>query len=91
MTLLRRRRIRVHGLVQGVWFRESARRRAHELGVAGWARNLPDGTVEAVVEGDAVAVDAFAAWCAEGPPSARVDRVESVDEPPEGLTGFAVG
>lgn len=85
-----RRRVRVHGRVQGVWFRESARLEARRLGVAGWVRNLPDGSVEAIAEGDPDAVEAFVAWCGVGPLSARVDAVEAVDEPIEGLVGFEV-
>jgi acylphosphatase len=76
--------------VQGVFFRDSTRRRAAERGVAGWVRNLPDGTVEAVFEGDPEAVEAMVAFCGEGPRGAVVERVESVEEEPEGLAGFEV-
>jgi acylphosphatase len=58
--------------------------------VAGWVRNRPDGTVEAVFEGDRPAVEAMLAFCREGPHGARVDRVEVSDEAPEGLTAFDV-
>ena len=85
-----RRRLVVHGRVQGVWFRGSVERQAHALGVAGWVRNRPDGTVEAVFEGDAAAVARAAAYCSNGPPRARVARVESFEEEPEGLVGFEV-
>jgi acylphosphatase len=71
----------VSGRVQGVWFRESTRRRALELGVGGWVRNLPDGRVEALFEGDAAAVRAAVAFVREGPPMARVESLE-VDERP---------
>lgn len=84
------RRVIVHGRVQGVWFRESMRRVAEQHGVTGWVRNRPDGTVEAVFEGRPTDVELVVAWCREGPPRARVDRVETLDEPPEGLAGFAV-
>ena len=57
-----RRRVVVHGRVQGVWFRESARRRAEELGVAGWVRNTSEGTVEAELEGEAENVAVLVAW-----------------------------
>lgn len=71
----------VTGRVQGVWFRESTRQRALELGVGGWVRNLPDGRVEAIFEGDAAAVRSAVDYVREGPDHARVDRVE-VDEKP---------
>lgn len=83
-------RVRVHGLVQGVWFRETTRRRAEANGVSGWARNRPDGSVEAVFEGEREAVESLVAFCRVGPPQARVERVEVTDEPPQGLAGFAV-
>jgi acylphosphatase len=66
----------IHGRVQGVWFRESMRNEAERLGVAGWVRNLPDGAVEAVVQGSPEAVDALIDWAHRGPPQARVDRIE---------------
>jgi acylphosphatase len=68
--------LRIHGRVQGVWFRESMRLEAERLNVAGWVRNTPDGTVEAVVQGPTAAVDAMIEWARSGPPLARVDRVE---------------
>jgi len=71
--------IRVHliieGRVQGVWFRESTRIEAVSLGVFGWVRNLPDGTVEALAEGPEEAVKGLVSWCHHGPPVARVDHV----------------
>jgi acylphosphatase len=85
-----RRRVVVHGQVQGVFFRDSARRKASELGVAGWVRNCPDGTVEAVIEGSPDSVDRLVDWCRRGPRGADVDRVEESEEPPEGLTAFQV-
>jgi acylphosphatase len=69
----------VSGRVQGVWFRESTRRRAEELGVAGWVRNLPDGRVEALFEGPPAAVESALAFVREGPPLARVEGA-SVEE-----------
>jgi len=80
----------VHGRVQGVFFRASTRERAAEAGVAGWVRNCPDGSVEAVLEGPPEAVEAVVAFCREGPGPARVERVEESDEEPEGLAGFRV-
>lgn len=68
--------LRIHGRVQGVWYRESMRQEAERLGVAGWVRNTPDGSVEAVIQGPAEAVDALIAWARSGPPQARVDRIE---------------
>ena len=68
--------LRIHGRVQGVWFRESMRLEAERLNVAGWVRNTPDGAVEAVIQGPAGAVEALIEWARSGPPLARVDRVE---------------
>ncbi len=88
-TLIRRRLI-MRGRVQGVAFRYATREKARALGVDGWVRNLPDGSVEAVLEGAPGLVDALMAFCRVGPPAARVDRVEEHPEEPEGLCGFAV-
>jgi acylphosphatase len=85
-----RRRVVVHGLVQGVFFRDTVRRRANELGVAGWVRNTWDGAVEAVFEGSPEAVDTLVTLCHRGPRGARVDRVEVTEEDIEGLAGFSV-
>ena len=70
------RRLRIHGVVQGVGFRYSLHREAVRLELAGWVRNRRDGTVEAVVSGPARAVDALVSWAHRGPPSARVTKVE---------------
>ncbi len=72
----------VSGHVQGVFFRASASERAHELGVSGWARNLPDGRVEVLAAGEDDAVDAFREWLDHGPPAARVDHVEDAEADP---------
>ncbi len=85
-----RRRVIVRGLVQGVFFRDSVRRRASTLGVSGWIRNTGDGAVEAVFEGEPDAVSQLVAFCREGPRGARVDAVEVTDESPEGLRGFTI-
>jgi len=85
-----RRRVVVHGFVQGVYFRDSVRRRAVSTGVAGWVRNNREGTVEAVLEGDPDAVERVVDFCWDGPRGARVDDVEIVEEEPEGLAGFAI-
>ena len=84
------KRVVVSGEVQGVYFRDSCRTEARKLGIAGWVRNLADGTVEAVFEGEPDAVDRMVAWAHHGPPTASVDRVEVFDEEVEGLVGYAV-
>jgi acylphosphatase len=85
-----RRRVVVHGRVQGVFFRETCRREARRLGVTGFVRNVADGTVEAVFEGDPDAVSAMLDWVHDGPDLAQVSRVEVVVEDPEGLADFVV-
>ncbi len=69
-------RLRIHGRVQGVFFRDSMRRQAEALRVGGWVRNCEDGSVEAVVHGTAEDVDALVRWAHQGPRSARVTRVD---------------
>jgi len=76
MSLVVARKAIVHGRVQGVWYRASTAERAAALGVRGHARNLPDGTVEVVATGEQQAVDALLTWLGQGPPLARVTRVE---------------
>ena len=85
-----RKRVVIHGRVQGVFFRDSLRRRAREHGVAGWAANRSDGAVEAVLEGSAEAVDRVLSFCESGPPHATVENVEVSDEEPGGLSGFDI-
>lgn len=80
----------VDGRVQGVWFRESCRREADAGGVGGWVRNRADGCVEAVFEGEALAVERLVAWCRQGPPRATVTSVAVHEEPPEGEVVFRV-
>ena len=82
------RRLRIHGRVQGVWFRESMRQAAEALGITGWVRNRLDGTVEAVVEGSPGAVEAMLAWARRGPDHAEVRQVEVADEPHSGSAAF---
>ncbi|HWR73312.1 MAG TPA: acylphosphatase [Nitrospirota bacterium] len=72
----------VHGLVQGVWFRASTKEEALRIGVGGWVRNLPDGSVEAVFEGDKKKVEEIVDWCHKGPPGARVSTVDITWETP---------
>jgi acylphosphatase len=85
-----RKRVVVEGRVQGVGFRMSCARRAQEAGVGGMVRNLPDGRVEAVFEGDDAAVDALVSWCGHGPTAAVVRRVHVVAELPLGIATFRV-
>ena len=86
-----RARLRVTGLVQGVFFRQATADEAKRLGVGGAVRNLPDGSVEVVAEGARAAVEGLVAFCRRGPPAARVDAVELVWERPTGEAGpFAV-
>jgi acylphosphatase len=85
-----RRRVDVHGHVQGVFFRETTRRRALAAGVTGWVRNRPDGTVEAVLEGEREAVERLVDFCREGPRGAAVEWIDLEAEEPEGLPGFDV-
>jgi acylphosphatase len=83
-----RRRVRAHGRVQGVFFRDSVRREAARHGVAGWVRNCADGTAESVFEGSGDAVEAMVEFVRRGPGHAEVSAVDIADEPPEGLSGF---
>lgn len=86
-----RRRVVVHGRVQGVGFRYSLARAAVTRSVAGWARNRPDGMLEAVFEGEPEAVEGLVRFCYEGPHGAEVERVEVFEEQVEALQGFDVG
>jgi acylphosphatase len=85
-----RKRVKVHGRVQGVFFRDSTRERATAHRVNGWARNMPDGSVEAVLEGEPEAVQRVVRFLETGPPHAQVDRVEVEEEDPEDLRGFSI-
>jgi acylphosphatase len=85
-----RRRLVIHGRVQGVFFRDTLRTLAERHNVAGWARNTPEGTVEAVLEGDEDAVARLIAFARNGPEGARVDHVDDRAEDPEGLSGFSI-
>lgn len=80
----------MHGFVQGVGFRYAVARAAESRGVAGWVRNRADGTVEAVFEGELEAVGSLVGFSEEGPRGALVERLEVVEEEPEGLTRFEV-
>jgi acylphosphatase len=85
-----RRRVVAHGRVQGVFFRDSTRKEAERAGVAGWARNRPDGAAEAVFEGDEAAVRRLVEFVERGPGHADIDRVEVTEEEPEGLSAFEI-
>jgi acylphosphatase len=76
------RRLRIRGQVQGVNLREALGQRAEQLKLTGWVRNRLDGSVEAVVQGEAFAIDSIVEWARQGPPTARVDSVdvESADD-----------
>jgi acylphosphatase len=87
---MQRRRVVIQGHVQGVFFRETMRRRALSAGVTGWVRNVANGSVEAVFEGEREAVDQLVAFAREGPRGAHVDWVDVTSEEPEGLSAFDV-
>jgi acylphosphatase len=86
-----RAHVYVSGQVQGVFFRDSARERAEQLGLAGWVKNLPDGRVEAVFEGAPEKVREMISWCEQGPSHATVEDVDTEFEDSSGdLRGFEV-
>lgn len=76
----RRVHVKITGRVQGVFFRAYTREAAKQIGVAGWVRNLPDGSVGAMFEGDIDKIDKMIEWCREGSPMSRVERVEVIEE-----------
>ena len=82
------RHLTIHGRVQGVWYRGWAVRTARKLGLSGWVRNRNDGSVEAIVEGDAESVREFIRLAGDGPPDARVERIDEEDVARLGATGF---
>jgi acylphosphatase len=84
------RRVVVHGRVQGVFFRETVRRRAYRAGVAGWVRNNDDGSVEALFEGDPDDVEVMVRFAGIGPSGAYVESVDVEDVEPAELRGFEV-
>ena len=84
------RTIRIFGRVQGVFYRASARDEARRLGLAGFARNEPDGSVLIEAEGDEAALERFIAWCRQGPAGARIERVDVDRGEPRGHAGFTV-
>lgn len=90
MTRVIRRRLIVHGHVQGVGFRWAIARAAESRGVSGWVANRADGTVEAVLEGEPEAVESVVGSAEQGPRGAHVERVQVTEEEPEGLRGFGM-
>lgn len=82
--------VKVTGRVQGVWFRQSTKQTAQIYGVCGWVRNCPDGSVEAVFEGEEPAVHAVIDWCRSGPELARVADLQIAWQPTTGYTDFRV-
>jgi acylphosphatase len=89
--MIRRATIRVSGIVQGVYYRYNTKEKADDLGLSGFVRNLPDGSVEAQAEGEEEEVRNLIEWCGKGPIGARVDRVDvEWGEPSGGLTGFSI-
>ncbi len=85
-----RRKAVVRGRVQGVFFRDTCGRVAREHDVAGSAKNLPDGSVEVILEGKPASVEEVLEWCRSGPSYADVESVEVTEEEPEGLEGFRI-
>ena len=83
-------RLRIHGRVQGVFYRLSAQREARLLGLCGWVRNLSDGTVEAIVEGASEPCERFIAWCRSGPAGAHVHAVDVQGAGDNGYEDFSV-
>jgi acylphosphatase len=88
--LIKRVHLFVSGQVQGVFFRAECASRARDLGLGGFVRNLPDGRVEAVFEGDPAAVEGMVEWCHTGPRWAQVENVSATQEQPTGETRFRV-
>ncbi len=83
-------KLHIKGKVQGVWYRASARRKAEELGLRGYVRNEPDGTVYAEAEGEEASLQAFVRWCEEGPEQARVEQVDVKEGNLQGFRGFEI-
>lgn len=82
------RLLRIHGIVQGVGYRNALHAQARHLGLAGWVRNRSDGSVEALVAGSQQNVEALIEWARRGPPAARVSKVDWEDIEPPTDTGF---
>jgi len=81
----------VSGQVQGVWFRASTKQKAEELGLTGWVRNTPNGSVEAVFEGEEEIIKKMIDWCHSGPPMAKVDNIiVKKQQKTIGFNGFSI-
>jgi acylphosphatase len=85
-----RARVRIHGRVQGVFFRAETRDMARRIGLSGWVMNMPDGSVEAELQGEREIVEQGIDWCGTGPPAARVEYVDVTWLKPTGESGFKV-
>ncbi|MET4693754.1 acylphosphatase [Endozoicomonas lisbonensis] len=85
------KRALVKGRVQGVWYRGSTQRKAQELGISGWAKNLADGRVEVLMCGEESALTELASWLHEGPPAAQVESVSVSEEPWQAFETFTTG
>lgn len=82
--------IKISGRVQGIFFRATAKEEAEKLGIKGFARNEPDGTVYMEVEGEKDNLDKFISWCHQGPTLARVDKIDVIEDSIKKFTGFSV-
>ena len=83
--------MKIFGRVQGVWFRASTQEAAQRLGLIGWVRNTPDGAVEVHAQGEHEAVDNLLSWCYQGPPGARVEKIDCRKTPVnDALGGFSI-
>jgi len=87
---VKRLNIHIYGQVQGVFFRDSARKKAGDLGIAGFARNEPDGSIYMEAEGDEEPLNEFAVWCSDGPPLAEVEKVDQEEGKAMGYEGFEI-
>ncbi|HEC77388.1 MAG TPA: acylphosphatase [Thermoplasmatales archaeon] len=87
---MKRASVKIYGRVQGVWFRANTKEMAEKIGVVGWVCNMPDGSVEAVFEGEDEKVEKMIEWCRHGPPLARVDGIEVKYEKPKGEKSFRI-
>jgi acylphosphatase len=84
-------RLLISGRVQGVFYRATCRREAEARGLTGWVRNLPDGRVEALLQGPKETVEEMVAWCYRGPEEAQVSGIEvASEEPRDDLAGFRI-
>ena len=86
--MIEARRLSIHGRVQGVYYRGWAVGAARVLGLAGWVRNRRDGTVEALLQGEGAVIERFIAMARQGPPAARVERIDIAEAEPDACTGF---